>query len=102
MGGIQQRVKDVLSGQAKTRIEQLFVVSKAQHRRHLAVAQRVRDQINRAYNDVPLGAQPCLDELIEWLDRCIFWLKNRDPQHWRDICRGDLRCRRVVGPRLGR
>ena len=77
MGGIQQCVKDVLSiadktedfGQAKTRIEQLFVVSKAQNRRHLAVAQRVRDQINRAYNDVPLGAQPCLDEVIKWLDR---------------------------------
>jgi hypothetical protein len=77
MGGIQQCVKDVLSiadktedfGQAKTRIEQLFVVSKAQNRRHLAVAQRVRDHINRAYNDVPLGARPCLDEVIEWLDR---------------------------------
>jgi hypothetical protein len=74
MGGIQQCVKDVLFiadktedfGQAETRIEQLFVVSKAQHRGHLAVAQRVRDQINRAYNDVPLGAQPCLDEVIEW------------------------------------
>ena len=59
MGGIQQCVKDVVSianktedfGQAKARIEQLFVVSKAQHRGHLAVAQRVRDQINRVYDD---------------------------------------------------
>ena len=57
MGGIQQCVKDVVSianrtenfGQAKARIEQLFVVSKPQRRGHLAVAQRVRDQINRAY-----------------------------------------------------
>ena len=75
MGRIQQCVKDVLHiayntedfGQAKTRIEQLFVVS--QHRGHLAVAQRVRDHINRAYNDVPLDAQPCLDRVLEWLDR---------------------------------
>ena len=35
----------------------------------LAVAQRVRDQINRAYDDVSLDAQPCLDRVIEWLDR---------------------------------
>ena len=74
MGGIQQCVKDVVSiakdfGQAKARIEQLFVVSKAQHRGHLAVAQRIRDQINWAYNDVPLDAQPCLDQVLEWLDR---------------------------------
>jgi len=77
MGGIQQCVKDVVSianktedfGQAKARIEQLFVVSKAQHRGHLAMAQRVRDQINRAYDDVPLDVQPCLDRVIEWLDR---------------------------------
>jgi hypothetical protein len=53
----------------KKRIEQLFVVSKAQHRGHLAVAQRVRDQINRAYGDVPPNAQPCLDRVLEWLDR---------------------------------
>ena len=77
MGRIQQCVKDVVSianktedfGQAKARIEQLFVVSKAQHRGHLAVAQRIRDQINRAYNDVPLDAQPCLDQVLEWLVR---------------------------------
>ena len=77
MGGIQQCVKDVVSianktedfGQAKARIEQLFVVSKAQHRGHLAVAQRIRDHINWAYNDVPLDAQPCLDQVLEWLDR---------------------------------
>jgi hypothetical protein len=53
MGRILQCVRDVLYianktedfGQAKKRIEQLFDVSKAQHRGHLAVAQRVRDQI---------------------------------------------------------
>jgi hypothetical protein len=65
MGGIQQCVKDVVSianktedfGQAKTRIEQLFAASKVQHRGHLAVAQRVRN-LNRAYDDVGLDAQP--------------------------------------------
>jgi len=77
MGGIQQCAKDVVFianktedfDQAKARVEQLFVVSKAQRRGHLAFAQRVRDQINRAYDDVPLDAQPCLDRVIEWLDR---------------------------------
>jgi hypothetical protein len=77
MGRIQQCVKDVLHianhsedcGQAKKRIEQLFVESKAQHRRHLAVAQRVRDQINLAYNDGPQDAQPRLERVLEWLDR---------------------------------
>src|SRR5262249_61114766 len=77
MGRIQQCVKDVLSiaketedfGRAKTRIEQLFVASKAKHHGHLAVAQRVRDQINGAYNDVPVDAQPCLNQVLEWLDR---------------------------------
>jgi hypothetical protein len=76
MGRIHQCVKDVLSiadkmenfGQAKTRIEELFAVSKTQHRGHLAVAQRVRDQINQAYNDAPLDTQPCLDRVIKWLD----------------------------------
>jgi hypothetical protein len=76
MGGIQQCVRDVLSianetedfGQAKMRIEQLFLVSKAQHRGHLPVAQRVRDQINRAYDDLPLDAQRCLDRVLEWLE----------------------------------
>jgi hypothetical protein len=76
MGGIRQCVKDVLSvayktedfGQAKTRIEELFAVSKAQHRGHLAVAQRVRDQISQAYNDAPLDAQSCLDRVLKWLD----------------------------------
>ena len=66
MGRIQHCVKDVLLianqtedfGQAKTRIEQLFVESKAAHRGHLAVAQRVRDQLGGAYNDVPTDAQP--------------------------------------------
>jgi len=77
MGRIQQCVRDVLAianktedfGEAKKRIEQLFVASKGQHRGHLAVAQRVRDQINQAYNDVLLDAQPCVDRVLEWLDR---------------------------------
>ena len=77
MGRIQQCVRDVLAianktedfGQAKKRIEQLFVAFKGQHRGHLAVAQRVRDQINQAYNDVLLDAQPCVDRVLEWLDR---------------------------------
>jgi hypothetical protein len=77
MGRIQQCVKDVLLianqtedfGQAKTRIERLFVESKAAHRGHLAVAQRVRDQLGGAYNDVPTDAQPCLSQVLEWLDR---------------------------------
>jgi hypothetical protein len=61
MGRIQQCVKDVLRianktedfSQAKGRIEQLFVLAKASHRGHLAVAQRVRDQLSRAYDDAP-------------------------------------------------
>jgi hypothetical protein len=77
MGRIQQCVRDVLHianktedfGQAKKRIEQLFVASKAQHRGHLAVAQRVRDQINRVNDDAPSNAQPCLERVLEWLDR---------------------------------
>jgi len=77
VGRIQQCVRDVLAianktedlNQAKERIEQLFVASKRQHRGHLAVAQRVRDQINQAYNDVLLDARPCVDRLLEWLDR---------------------------------
>jgi hypothetical protein len=77
MGKIQQCVLDVLRiankaanfGQAKLRIEQLFVLSEAQHRGHLAVAQRVRDQINQAHEDVTPNAQPFLDCVLEWLDR---------------------------------
>jgi hypothetical protein len=77
MGRIQQCVKDVLRiayetedfSQAKARIEQLFVEAKAGHRGHRAVAQRIRDQIDRAYNDVPLASLPCLDRVLEWLDR---------------------------------
>jgi 2-polyprenyl-6-methoxyphenol hydroxylase-like FAD-dependent oxidoreductase len=77
MGRVQQCVRDVLNianktedfGQARKRIEQLFAVVKAQHRGHLAVAQRVQDQINRAYHDFSPKAQPCLDRVLEWLDR---------------------------------
>jgi hypothetical protein len=63
MGRIQQCIRDVLYIANKTedfgQAKKFFVVSKAQHRGHLAVAQRVRDQINRAYDDIPLNAQPC-------------------------------------------
>lgn len=77
MGRIEQCVRDVLAianktedfGRAKKPIEQLFVASKGQNRGHLAVAQRVRDQINHAYNDVLVNAQPCVDRVLEWLDR---------------------------------
>ena len=77
MGKIQQCVRDVLCianktedfGLAKKRIEQLFTVSKAQNHRHLAVAQRVRDQIKRASEDIPSDARPCLDRVLDWLDR---------------------------------
>ncbi len=89
MGRIQQCVKDVISianerqcvkdvlvvaehsklDQAENRIEQLFAESKAQHRGHLAVAQRVRDQLDQAYNDATADAQLCLDQLFDWLDR---------------------------------
>ncbi len=89
MGRIQQCVKDVLNiangrqcvkdilvvadysklEQAKKRIEQLFVESKAQHRGHLAVVQRVRDQLDQAYNDATADAQLRLDQLFDWLDR---------------------------------
>jgi hypothetical protein len=77
MGRIQQCVKDVLCianqtkdfSQAKERIEQLFVVAKASHRGHLAVAQRVRDHLSRAYDDIPLDAQRYIDRVLEWLDR---------------------------------
>ena len=77
MGRIQQCVKDVLRiankledvDQAKRRIEQLFLETKAQHRGHLAVAQRIRDQLNRAYNDSPIDAQVRIDKVLEWLDR---------------------------------
>jgi hypothetical protein len=77
MGRIAQCVKDVLDianktedlSQAKRHIEHLLVASKANGRGHLAVAQRVRDQIIQAYEDVPADAQPCLDRVLEWLDR---------------------------------
>ena len=77
VGRIQQCVRDVLYianktedfGQAKKRIEQLFAASKAQHHGHLAVAQRVRDQIKRASEDIPSDARPCLDRVLDWLDR---------------------------------
>jgi hypothetical protein len=57
MGSIRQCVKDVLHianesedfEQAKRRIQQLFV--EGRRREHLAVAQRVRDQLSRTYGD---------------------------------------------------
>jgi hypothetical protein len=64
---IANQTEDV--GRAKQRIEQLFGVAKASHRGHLAIAQRLRDQLADAYNDTPLDAQPCLDQVLAWLDR---------------------------------
>lgn len=77
MGRIEQCVRDVLHiasktedfGQAQERLEQLFAVSKVLHRGHLAIAQRVRDQINEAYEEVPADAQRYLDRVLAWLDR---------------------------------
>jgi len=54
---------------AQKRIEQLFADSKAQHRGRLALVQRVRDQLDQAYNDASADAQLCLDQLFDWLDR---------------------------------
>jgi hypothetical protein len=76
MGRIQQGVRDVLHiadktedfGQAKERIERLFAVSETLHRGHLAIAQRVRDQINEAYEDVPTDTRRRLDRVLAWLD----------------------------------
>ena len=55
--------------QAKQRIGQLFSQMKAQPRGHRAVAQRVRDQLNRSYDDAPLDAQVCIVKVLDWLDR---------------------------------
>jgi hypothetical protein len=55
--------------QAKQRIEQLFFQAKGQRRGQLAVAQRVRDQLNRTRDDTPVDAQLFIDRLIDWLDR---------------------------------
>jgi hypothetical protein len=75
MGRIRQCVKDVLHianesedfDQAKERIEQLVV--EGQRREDLAVVQRVRDHLGRAYGEVPADAQVCLDRVLDWLDR---------------------------------
>ena len=77
MGRITQCVKDVRrianrsqdAEQAKQRIEQLFFQTKAPHREHNTVAQRVRDQLNQAYDDAPLDAQVCINKVLDWLDR---------------------------------
>jgi hypothetical protein len=55
--------------QAKQCIEQLFAQAKAQRRGQLAVAQRVRDQLNRPRDDTPIDTQLLIDRLIDWLDR---------------------------------
>jgi len=55
--------------QAKQCIEQLFLQAKKQRRGQLAVAQRVRDQLNRTRDETPIDAQVFLDKLIDWLDR---------------------------------
>ncbi len=64
---IVNRSQDV--GQAKQCIEQLSFQTNAAHRGHTAVAQRIRDQLNQAYDDTPLDAQICIDKVLDWLDR---------------------------------
>jgi hypothetical protein len=54
--------------ETKKRIEQLFSENKVQHRGHHAVAQRVRDQLDQAYDDQPMDAKECIDKVIDWLD----------------------------------
>jgi hypothetical protein len=79
MGRIAECVKDVrrIANQsedleeAKNRIEQLFSQSRAQHRGHRAVAQRVRDQLNQAYNDTPIDAQAYIEKVLDWL--ALLW-----------------------------
>lgn len=71
-GQDQQCIKDVLNiannsedfEQAKTRVQQLFAEGRS--REYLAVAQRVRDQLDRRYS---ADAQVCLDQIVNWLDR---------------------------------
>jgi hypothetical protein len=77
MSRIAECVKDVrrIANQsqdleeAKNRIEQLFSESKAQHRGHRAVAQRVRDQLNETDDDTAIDAQAYIDKVLAWLDR---------------------------------
>jgi 2-polyprenyl-6-methoxyphenol hydroxylase-like FAD-dependent oxidoreductase len=77
MGRITQCVKDVIAiakrsqdfGRAQQRIEQLFAEYKAAHRGHAAVAQRVKDQIEQAHSHLPVAAQQCLNQVLDWLDR---------------------------------
>jgi hypothetical protein len=74
MGKIRQCVKDVHHiinesedfEQAKRRIRQLLVEER--RRESLAVAQRVRDQLSRIYDDEPADARVCLDQVLSWLD----------------------------------
>ena len=54
---------------AKQCIEQLLFQAKAERRGQRAVAQRVRDQLNRTRDDTPIDAQLFTDKLIDWLDR---------------------------------
>ena len=39
------------------------------HRGSAAVAQRVKDQIEQAHSHVPVAAQQCLNQVLDWLDR---------------------------------
>ena len=76
MGKIKECVEDVKRianrsqdfDEAKQCIEQLFSRAKAQHRGHRAVAQRVRDQLNQACDNLPIDAQVCIDRVLDWLD----------------------------------
>jgi hypothetical protein len=76
MGKIRECVEDVKRiasrsrdfDEAKQCIEQLLSRAKAQHHGHRAVAQRVRDQLNQTYDNVPTEAQVCIDLVLDWLD----------------------------------
>jgi hypothetical protein len=88
MGRITHCVKDVIAiakrsqdfGRAQRRIEQLFVEYKAAHRGHAAVAQRVKDQIEQAHSHVPVAAQQCLNQVLDWLDRDHMGRPRGSPQ----------------------
>ena len=77
MGGIQQCVKDVLriATRPKISVRPRRASSNCSSKLKQDIAgiarwrNEFRDQIDRAYNDVPLASLPCLDRVLEWLDR---------------------------------
>jgi hypothetical protein len=59
--------------EAKRRIEQLFAETDVRSRsHHLAIAQRVRDQLMQRCTVADDEATQCLGELIDWLDQKEF------------------------------